>query len=300
MGDPAEARINQRGWGRTMNFKNVLLRKTSWHVLRPVMRLINQYIEEKIRSATGLVPNTQYAEDDVFLVSYPKSGNTWFRNLVAGVIYGVDPEYAPYSLVSDLIPGHRNRYYKRYSTPMFFKSHYLPRPEYRRVVYVLRDGRDVIVSCFHHLRAIRGAEIDFLKVAQGEELLFPYYRWHEHVEAWLSNPYQAQMIVIRYEDLKRDAVHELRRFCEFVGVERDGSFLELMAQKASFEKMRQKEARYGIGNPNWPRDQFSVRRGQVGGYKEEMPPNVLAVFLQDAGDTLQKLGYWQRDSLRPF
>jgi hypothetical protein len=64
-----------------------------------------------------------------------------------------------------------------------------------------------------------------------------------------------------------------------------------MAQKASFEKMRQKEAHSGIDNPHWPRDEFSVRRGQVGSYKDEMPPEVLAVFLREAGDTLRKLGY---------
>jgi hypothetical protein len=98
------------------------------------------------------------------------------------------------------------------------------------------------------------------------------------------------MIVVKYEDLKNDPVNELRRFCAFVGVERDDAFLELMTQKASFDKMRQKEILSGI-DPRWPTDKFFVRRGQVGSYKDEMPPEVLAVFLREAGDTLRKLGY---------
>jgi len=248
-------------------------------------------VDEKIRSLLHLVPNTEFVADDVFLVSFPKSGNTWLRNLVAGVIHGLDPELAPFELIADVIPGHRNHYYKRFCTPMYFKSHFLPQPEYRRVVYILRDGRDAIVSNFHHLAAVRGKEVDFLKVVQSTVSLFPHCKWHEHVEAWLANPYQAQMLVIRYEDLKKDAVQELRRFCQFAGVERDDAFLATMAQKAAFNKMRQKEALLGRGNPNWPRDKFFVRRGEIGSYKDEMPPEVLEIFLNEAGETLRKLGY---------
>jgi len=259
---------------------------------KPAADAIDPQVSETIRSVLNLVSVAEGVDEDIFLISYPKSGNTWFRTLVAGVIYGLDPEYAPYPLVSDVIPAaHRNGYYKRYQTPMFFKSHYLPQPRHKRVVYILRDGRDAMVSCWHHLQAVKGREIDFLKVVQGEELPFPYYKWHEHVEAWLSNPYQAQMLLIKYEDLKNDPVKELRRFCEFAGVTREDSFLALTAQKAAFEKMREKEARDGIGISRWPKDKFSIRRGQVGSYKDEMPPEILEIFLKDAGETLRKAGY---------
>lgn len=282
--------ITVKSWGISV-LHRVLILRAFRPLTDPVKRYIDHKINSKICDVTGLVPNTVFAEDDVFIVGYPKSGNTWFQNLVAGVIYGIDPEYAPYSLVSDLIPGHRKRYYRRYRTPMFFKSHYLPRPEYKRVVYLLRDGRDVMVSCFHHLRAVRGKEIDFLKVVQGEERIFPYETWHEHIERWFSNPYDAEMLVIKYEDLKKDPVNELQRFCIFVDVEREASFLEKIAQKASFEKMRHKETLYGIDNPNWSKDQHFIRRGQVGSYKSEMAPEILEMFLHEAGDTLKSHGY---------
>jgi hypothetical protein len=251
----------------------------------------DQRFTDKVRSTLGMVPNSESVDDDVFLVSFPKSGNTWLRTLVAGVVYGIDPERAPYPLIADVIPGHGNVFYRRYGTPTFFKSHHLPRPEYKRVVYVLRDGRDVMVSYYHHLRAVRGRPIDFMKVAQGHEHLFPDCRWHEHVEAWLANPFGARMMVVRYEDLHRDPVKELRRFCEFVDVRRDEADLQLVAEKASFEKMRAKEARHGIGIAHWPRDQFSIRRGDVGSYRDEMPGNVLEAFVKDAGVTLRRLGY---------
>jgi len=256
---------------------------------------IDQAFNEKLRSLTGLVPKTEVAAEDVYILGYQKSGTNWLRNLIAGVIYGADPEYAPYALLQDLIPNRGQEhlsYYKRYGTPTYFKVHDLPRPQHRRVVYIYRDGRDVMVSYFHHLQAIRGREVDFLKVITGGERLYPYCKWHEHIETWLTNPYEAQMLVMRYEDLKKDPVNELRRFCAFAGVARDDAYLELMAQKASFAKMRQKEIRDGgISIPSWSNDKFFVRRGEVGSYKDEMPAEVLAAFLADAEDTLRKLGY---------
>lgn len=282
-----KANTGKNGWVSSLR------RMVHRRVLKPAKMLAKQFTDERIRSLTGLVPNTELADEDVFIVGFMKSGTTWFSNLVAGVIYGANSEHIPYSLVRDLVSNHgaRKPYYRRYCTPMFFRSHNFPRPDYKRVVYILRDGRDVMVSYFHYFRNLQRREIDFLKLVQGGEPMTPRWKWHHHVEAWLSNPYQADLLIIRYEDLKADPVRELRRFCAFVGVERDDAFLELVVRKASFESMRQKEARYGIGNPQWPTDRFFVRRGVVGSHKDEMPAEALEAFLQEAGDTLRKLGY---------
>ena len=100
----------------------------------------------------GYMPATKFSEEDVFIVGYPKSGNTWFQDLAAGVVFGALPAFAPPVLVQDLVPDvHAVQHYKRYATPMFFKSHALPTPDYKRVVYLLRDGRDAMVSYYHQL-----------------------------------------------------------------------------------------------------------------------------------------------------
>jgi hypothetical protein len=259
-------------------------------IVRPFKRLMQRKLDQRV-CALGLTPITEFVEDDVLIAGYPKSGNTWFQNLITGVIYGIDADYASDALIQDLVPDvHYKSYYNRYGTPMFFKSHNLPQPENRRVVYLLRDGRDVMVSYFHYLTALNGKEINFLEMVQAGKGLYPC-KWHEHVEAWLSNPYHVQMLIIRYEDLKINTVKELRRFCEFIGVERDDPLLESAAAKASFEKMRLREKTSGWSDSQWPKDKAFVRRGQVHSYKDEMPPHILETFLEDANVTLLKLGY---------
>jgi len=108
-----------------------------------------------------------FDEEDIFIVGYPKSGHTWFRNLVASLIYGVDTENTPYPIIQALVPDVSTTiplppYYRRYATPTFFKSHMPPQPGYRRVVYLLRDGRDVLVSYYHYLAAVKRLNTDFL------------------------------------------------------------------------------------------------------------------------------------------
>lgn len=53
---------------------------------------LNEKIRSQISALTGLAHLSETVAEDVFIVGHPKSGNTWFQNLVAGVIYGVDPE----------------------------------------------------------------------------------------------------------------------------------------------------------------------------------------------------------------
>jgi hypothetical protein len=65
-----------------------------------------------------------------------------------------------------------------------------------------------------------------------------------------------------------------------------------MAEATVFEKMQSKEARQKIYLADgWPKDKLFRRRGQVGSYKDEMPPEVLAAFLAEAGQTLHACGY---------
>jgi hypothetical protein len=238
--------------------------------------------EQEVYRRTGLSPIDRTDPEDIFIVGYPKSGNTWMQNLVAGVIYGIDARLAPDSLIQDLVPDvHSQPWYRRHGRPMFFKTHHLPRPDYRRVVYLVRDGRDAMVSYFLFLSAIDKREPDFLKMVSIGEGLFPCC-WHEHVNAWMKNPHGAKLITISYESLKTNTVAKLKELCAFAEIERTCDFLQSVALACSFDEMREKEKKMGWHSAIWPRDKQFVRRGEVGSFRKEMPLAVLYYFiLQD-------------------
>jgi hypothetical protein len=239
--------------------------------------------------ATGLTPINDHRADDVFVLGFPKSGHTWVQYLLAGLLCGVDASLCPDALVQEIVPDVLERVgYRRYTQPVFFKSHRLPRPDYRRVIYLLRDGRDAMVSYFHHYNALFPG-MDFATLLRTTPDLPS--RWHEHVEAWLSNPHGAELLVVKYEELIRDPVAQLRRICAFAGIAADDARLVRVSEAASFANMKQREKRLGWDHPTWPRDKAFIRRGTVGSYRDEMPPEVLALFQAEAGATLLKTGY---------
>ena len=268
---------------------NTLLRLTK-PVLRPFLHPYAEHIrseaEFSFRNAANLLPTSQIDEEDVIVASYPKSGVTWFQNLIAGVVYGINVQYASFEFILEVVPVLERPYYKRYQTPTFFKTHNRPRPAYRRVVYLVRDARDVMVSYYHFLQA-QGENIDWVAVAEGN---VRYGHWHEHVEAWLENPYAADMLIIHYEDLLREPVRELRRFCDFIQEERPDAFLQWAVDNASFEKMKARERRFGMPN-EFPRDRSFMRRGIAGSYKDELEKSVLDRLMGHARNTLEELGY---------
>ncbi len=240
--------------------------------------------------ATGLQPIEQHEPDDVFIVGFPKSGHTWLQYQLAGLVGGVDAARCPDALVQDLIPDiHARHAYRRYTSPVFFKSHVpTPPPDYRRVIYLLRDGRDAMVSWFHHHNAMF-PPVDFSTLIRTAPHLEA--RWHEHVEAWLANPHGAEILTVRYEDMKHDPVGQLRRIAEFARIQTDDTQLARAVAGAGFEQQKQREARQGWEDPKWPKDKSFVRRGAVGSFRDEFPPDALALFLAEAGPTLKKLGY---------
>ncbi|MEP7288290.1 MAG: sulfotransferase domain-containing protein [Chloroflexota bacterium] len=240
----------------------------------------------------GLTRIGDFNPQDIFIVGYPKSGNTWFQHMVCELVYGIDTRIAPDALIEQLTGADDSKsYYSRVSTPMYFKSHFLPRPEYRRVVYLLRDGRDAMVSYFHHIKAIEHlSELDKMDVVRNGTYLSPC-KWYEHVERWLENPYTANILLIKYEDMKTSPAEVLHKFCDFAGIDRDDSYIEQVIARTSFSEMKKKEVAVGWANENWPKDQTFVRRGIVGSYKDEMPPDVLTEFLEQSAATLRKVGY---------
>ncbi len=84
--------------------------------------------------------------DDVFLTSYPRSGNTWMRFLVGNLVH--EKEAVTFLNLERLLPDmyiHSDRDMRSMPHPRVIKSHECFDPRYKRVVYIVRDPRDVAV-----------------------------------------------------------------------------------------------------------------------------------------------------------
>ena len=291
-----EARRGARTWQKDVHIhaenRTRATKRTVQRLLHPLNRLVRNALDRETLKRTGLLQIEATSGDDIFIAGYPKSGNTWMQHLVVGLLTGMDMRLVPHSIVEGIAPDvHKTKFYRRHHTPTFFKTHHLPRPEYRRVIHLVRDGRDAMLSYYHWRAAIEGRQPDFLRMIRAGEGLFPC-KWHEHTAAWLSNPHGAKIMTITYEALKQDTVRELSRLCDFSGLIREPRLIENVAQTCAFEAMRIKEKRFGWGpGSRMPKDKYFVRRGIVGSFKDEMPVEILAAFMKEAGPIMRWMGY---------
>jgi len=108
---------------------------------------VTQY--QKSSMEVGL-PINKILNTDVFLVSYPRSGNTWLRNIIAEIIYGESG--TKLGDVGKYIPdiGKYNVDEMDLKFPRVIKSHDTYNETYRRVIYIIRDPRDVILSYYKY------------------------------------------------------------------------------------------------------------------------------------------------------
>lgn len=190
---------------------------------------------------------------DVLLVSYPKSGSTWLRFLLADALTS---RAADFDSVRDTIPPlDRHRHAPRLlpGGGRLIRSHE-PLAPYRgrtgqRVISLVRDGRDVALSYLAHERRYGRFDGDAREFVERflDGSVDPYGPWHEHVLAALAleRSGEAQVLRVRYEDLRTGTVQELQRILAFCGIEQhdmDAGLLDDVVTRNSKEHMRAKEA----------------------------------------------------------
>jgi len=191
-------------------------------------------------------------EDDTFLVSYPKSGNTWVRLLIANLVHPEEP--VTLTGADRLIPsvdGQSRRYFEQMPRPRVIKSHYPFCETYKRVIYVVRDPRDIAVSQYHFQIKRRvledGFPIDRFITSFVAGQVCPYGSWGENVASWMgARTGDPNFLVVRYEDLLRQTYDELNRVAALLKMNATAARLRLAVECSTAEKMRKMEKQEGL------------------------------------------------------
>ena len=225
----------------------------------------------------------------IWLASFPRSGNTFFRNVLYEV-YGI--QSSEYHLEED------KKVKADFAEYPVVKTHLLPHqlpPELQaaKSVYLVRDGRDAITSIAHHRRDI---------VAPGSNMYMNLFEailarggsffggWSENVKQWSEKA----DILIRFEDLIADPLTQ---------VERLRSIMDLpeprLEQLPTFESLKFGTPQYGSGEhkvftPEAKKlhAQKFYRRGKVGSFRDELPYAFQLLFWWKHRRQMKKMGYY--------
>jgi hypothetical protein len=219
---------------------------------------------------------------------YPKSGGTWVGNMFGRAMN---------------IPFPINRF------PSFGVSvmhgHYLHPRGMKNVIIVYRDGRDVMVSWYHHCllpgeygnnrlvnktrksvsfkdyENIRKNMPEFIEYAFTRQK-HPGFSYSDFIKFWHN---RNDVVYVRYEDLKKNTIEELRR----IVFERSGKQLFVneaknIVEEFSFSRMTGRK-------PGEEKKTSFIRKGIVGDWRNYFCQRAKKVFDFYAGAYLIKLGY---------
>jgi len=249
--------------------------------------------------------------DDSMLVSYPRSGNTWTRFLIANLLHpDADVSFAN---IERLIPdtsSQSSRALKRTPRPRLIKTHEYFDHRYRKVIYIVRDPRDVAVSYYNFQRKYRQVDDsctmerfveDFVR---GRMLSAGWGSWGENVGSWISTRGESpDFLLCRYEDMLGDPVRELARIAFFLGIEPSQTLLQQAVERSSADRMRKLE--------NLQSDQWVATKGHrkdipfigvatSGGWRNVLSEKSVLQIEEAWGEWMAKLDYELAGRRRPL
>jgi hypothetical protein len=183
-------------------------------------------------------------DSDIYLISYPKSGNTWVRFLIGNYISKGEMDFTNGHLIMPDLHFNPEQIENISSIPRFIKSHEPYNNKYNKVIYIVRDGRAVAVSYYYFMIKLGqiSKELSFTDYLNTKFLTgdVPFGDWQEHVLSWTSQE-RDSVLVIRYEDMLENIESEFRKILLFCGLPIIESDLKMAIEKASFEEMKKNE-----------------------------------------------------------
>lgn len=245
--------------------------------------------------------------DDVFIDSFPRSGNTWIRFLIGNLAYPDEP--VTFLNIEQRIPEislHADRVLRRLPRPRILKSHECFDPRYPRVIYVVRDPRDVLISHYHFNIKQRNVPDgypmdDYLPRFQVSEFAPHLGGWGDHVLSWLAlREGCSTFLLLRYEDLLAEPERELSGIGQFLkrlswpDLDISPQAVARAVELSAFDKMRELEKAQGqqwaMTKGSRP-DKLMVRAAVAGGWKTALPEKTTAALESAWGPLMQRLGY---------
>lgn len=237
------------------------------------------FSEYAVYAAQSLVERPSYV-----LASYPKSGRTWLHYMLVtyyAAKYGLSPQKRIISMarreprMPSIILTHDGK------VSAFWCRNKWPYAG-RQVVFLCRDPRDAVVSHYHHCR-------DRDRVYDGELSGFlrdPYYGIDAVIgflnDWWRARHQPKAFHLCCYEDFLGSTRSELLKLLAFLKEwEVDNQALDEAVASGSLESMRQREQSgainlSGLTGPVQTEDARKVRKGKVGGYREELDADDIA------------------------
>jgi hypothetical protein len=168
----------------------------------------------------------------------------------------------------------------------------------KRVVFLVRDPRDVLVSSWYHLHYRENIFTGDLSTFIRDPLV-GVRKVIEFMNLWLTHKDAcADFLLLRYEDLHSEPASSFERLLRFFGLDPDPGLIEDAVAANQFDRMRKTELTGSLREP-WMQPgsadlvrSLKVRKGKVGGFRDELSaPDIEFLDREIAASLTSQLPY---------
>jgi len=228
---------------------------------------------------------------DALLASYPRSGSTWMRFLLYESLTGQSAEF-------DAVNTHTGRNARRVlpGGGRVVGTHDRYSHGDRKVVYLVRDPRSVVISEFK-LELRQGSERSFDEFFSAflDGSTNPFGSWTDHVQYWMTSmpARRGHLHLVKFEELRSNPEDTLAGVAGFLGASLDRPRIEAVVRNNSVERMREKEdvAPRETFTRARSRDIRFVNEGATQGWQEVLTPAQADLLLEHTQASRELLGY---------
>ncbi len=236
------------------------------------------------------MPAIRIRPDDVFIVSYPKSGNTWVRFILANLL--APGEKITFRNIDNYVPDIyrcaatlEDRQGRRY-----IKSHHPSYDLYPKLIYLFRDGRDALVSYYQYVAGKKGFDgtfRDFVFSSFAKKFSF----WREHVEGALdfATKHPDRILMLQYEKMLEDSRTGAASISKFLGLNCGNEAIAKAVEATSFDRLKTMEQ--NVGSENLAKPVTFFRTGRSGHWRDHFDADLNRKYCEENGATLLRLGY---------
>jgi hypothetical protein len=251
--------------------------------------------------------------DLAWVASYPKSGNTWVRIMLAG--YVLDRAVDGMATLNRTVPDfpqefrHGRALRAEGTNTLAVKTHFLPTVEVMRpyraatgkIIYIVRNPRDVILSSERFLHIAEEHRVAFAKHFLENRGVEDWRRtgwgsWPQHVNEWTSPDViercfpRAELCLVRYEDMRRDPVATLTTLVKFLELDGGADLGRVVraVENSTLDRLREVERRDRSGTTeafraNSPTSFFGpgLTGQSLAGYGDDVEAGYLRLFADD-------------------
>jgi hypothetical protein len=242
--------------------------------------------------------------DDIFVVSYPKSGTTLMQMMVYQLATRGEMDFPHITIVSPWFEMELIRNRPRgleVPSPRILKSHlrYWMLPKVGRFIYMLRDPRDVALSAYHHHVLMTGEKLRPERFVHRFILgRSAFSSWYKHVASWWPHRNDPNVLILRYEEVVADLEGTARRVAAFCGIEVREEDLPKILEHCSLDFMKGHQEKFD------PRTRQAllnsgqfIRQGKTGSGREVLTPETREILAAKLAHLERRLGVPAQDPL---